>query len=519
MTKTQVFPGSRTGLSAVISDPEAGIKTQLIPGVGAVQSLPSLSSNLSLTGFDTGDAFGGATLAPGAVQLAPAGFADADSFGSLQLRLKLQLGGFASGSAFGALALAPGAVTLALSGFQEADVVGPLALSVGSVSIALAGFSGATGFGSPSLSAGTVDLVLGGIAAGGGFGALALCQTVTLSGFAGVNHFGALTVTAEPAQLALAGIAAQDRFGAAALAVGPVTLTLHGFLDPERYGVPVLQLKKKNGQGGGTKPGGVGAAQKYATRITMSEAGLIVALEAQSSVAKNVNTRMALYADNGGLPGALIAQSAVRASVVIGSNSYPLLASHAVLGGAAVWAALHSDGNFNWFLSAGPTSRFNADAFADGPSDPFGSSTLSNNKAPVFVVYLDAVTLELKATGVADGDLFGGAKLVPVLPQDIAAVGFADPDRFGMPELRPASATIALSGFAEADRFGAGELRGASALQVAGIANDNEFGSMALDREAALAGSAELTLRNRRRRERVFDNAIDGSRRLLVNRR
>jgi hypothetical protein len=177
----------------------------------------------------------------------------------------------------------------------------------------------------------------------------------------------------------------------------------------------------------------------------------------QSSVTKTVNTRMALYADAAGLPGALLAQTAVKTSIVVGSNTYALTVPRAVLSGqSSLWAALHSDGNFNWFLAAGPTSRFNADAFADGPSDPFGASTLQNNKAPVFVVFLEAITLQMTASGFANASSFGALALVPPFTQTHDAVRLCRCRRFWQPTLVP-DQRLQLAGFAKVSAFGSPE--------------------------------------------------------------
>ncbi|QDW39012.1 hypothetical protein FFI89_018785 [Bradyrhizobium sp. KBS0727] len=486
---------------------------------------------LSLAGFADSNGFGGPSLSPGAVTLSLAGFADSNAFGAPALSLNLALTGIASGDAFGSATLSPGAVTLALAGFADSNAFGTPALAGGAVTLSLSGFAAVNGFGALQLSVGTVDLSLSGVAAVNAFGVPTLTPRYTLTlaaGIANSNGFGAPRLTPAAVTLTLAGMAAVNRFGAPQLIPGPVTVALTALADLDRFGVPVLQLKKKTGQGGGTKPGGVGAAQKYATRLTLSEAGLIVALEAQSSVAKNVNTRMALYADVAGLPGALLAQSAVKTQVAIGSNSYPLLVPRAVPANTSLWAALHSDGNFNWFLSAGPNSRFNADAFADGPSDPFGASTLQNSKAPVFVVFLEAITLQLTATGFASANAFGAPTLFPPFAQTLALSGFADTDGFGTPtlvpdqalqlsgvaavngfgapQLKPVSTTLTLSGLSNASGFGAPELKVAAALVLSGFADPDGFGTLSLERAIEPSIDEALLLRSRHQRTRELAN-------------
>jgi hypothetical protein len=481
--------------------------------------------SLSLAGFAAADAFGVPELSAGAVTVTPAGFAGTSAFGAPQLSLKLQLVGLAGAAGFGAPVLQPGAITLTLRGVAAADAFGVPALSVGAATVSLAGIANVSRVGAPQLVPAAVTLSPAGFAGASGFGALSLQIKMQLSGFADGERFGAPVLSSAPVTLALSGFADADRFGAATLVPGAITVQPRGFGDADAFGVPVLQQKKRAGQGGGGNPGGVGAAQKYATRVVMSEAGLIVALEAQSSVAKALNSRMALYADAIGSPGALIAQSVDKTSVVIGSNSYALIVPRSVAAGTAVWVAFHTDGNFNWFLSAGPTSRFNADAFADGPSDPFGASTLSNNKAPVFVVYLEAVTLELRTAGLADADRLGAPRLIAAAPQTLAPIGFAGKAAFGGLELRPASATISLSGFADGEAFGSTALQQASRLSLAGFGNADRFGAPTLQRAEVPVTRPETTaangvhrirtLRNSVHRARVLSNPIGDLRRLL----
>jgi len=89
-----------------------------------------------------------------------------------------------------------------------------------------------------------------------------------------------------------------------------------------------------------------------------------------------------------------------------------------VLTGQKVWVALHSDGNFQWFLNNSPGgSKFNTDLFADGPSDPFGAISNDNKKAPVFVLYLASASATVTMGLTTDADSFyvpqiGGSKML-----------------------------------------------------------------------------------------------------------
>jgi hypothetical protein len=114
---------------------------------------------------------------------------------------------------------------------------------------------------------------------------------------------------------------------------------------------------------------------------------------------------MMIYADAGGVPGALLGQTNVLSSVVLGANDYTLVTPVSLLAGQVFWVALHSDGNFNWFLTNQKGgSRYNTDLFSDGPSDPFGAASVDNKKAPVFIVYLDAVNATVSPNIVQSDD-------------------------------------------------------------------------------------------------------------------
>lgn len=176
---------------------------------------------------------------------------------------------------------------------------------------------------------------------------------------------------------------------------------------------PAMQRVKGQGNGGGGGPGGtVTSNLKYASTIVMVDSGLITAVQTSASSAKTVNTRMVVYADSGGVPGALLATSITKTAVAVGVNTYALETPLAVLAGTTLWIALHSDGNFNWFLqnSAGG-ARYNTDLFSDGPSDPFGAASVDNKKSPLFVVFLESADVALVAPMLVNGS----APLVPAL--------------------------------------------------------------------------------------------------------
>lgn len=183
---------------------------------------------------------------------------------------------------------------------------------------------------------------------------------------------------------------------------------------------PAMQRVKGQGNGGGGGPGGtVTTDLKYASTLVMAESGLITAVQTSSSSAKTINTRMVVYADAGGVPGAQLVVSETKSTVTVGINTYALVTPLAALTGTTLWIALHSDGNFNWFLqnSAGG-ARYNTDLFSDGASDPFGVASVDNKKSPLFVVFLESADAALAAPLLTNG----AAPLAPALaagPRDL----------------------------------------------------------------------------------------------------
>jgi len=159
------------------------------------------------------------------------------------------------------------------------------------------------------------------------------------------------------------------------------------------YVPSVLREKKQSGGGGPGGGGGVPQNLKYATSMVMTQSGLIIAIGATSERAQTINTRMMIYANSGGNPAALVAQSDVHTTSVLGDNTYTLNVPYSVANGQTIWIALHSDGDWKWFLSNQPGgSRFNTDSFVDGPSDPFGPISIDNKQAPVFAILLESAT-------------------------------------------------------------------------------------------------------------------------------
>jgi hypothetical protein len=116
---------------------------------------------------------------------------------------------------------------------------------------------------------------------------------------------------------------------------------------------------------------------------------------------------MAIYADNAGVPGALLGESANQSSVIIGENDYPLLVPVSVLLGQKIWIAVLTSASISWALTSSTAgSRFNSNLFANGFSNPFGASSVDNKKAPIVAYYLTAANATLSPSLVVDSETY-----------------------------------------------------------------------------------------------------------------
>src|SRR6266403_1053703 len=196
------------------------------------------------------------------------------------------------------------------------------------------------------------------------------------------------------------------------LSSGTATILPPRYVDNDVFFSPFIANQKTTGGGGGGTGGNTIGNIKYASSLVMPEAGLITAVGATFSVSGAVGTAMAVYADNAGLPGALLGVSANQTFVVAGNNTYPLLVPVSVLLGQSVWIAVLTASNIAWVLQSSRSgARYNNNNFASGFSNPFGSSSVDNKKAPVFAVYLTAANATLSPSLFVDGDVFRGGTL------------------------------------------------------------------------------------------------------------
>jgi len=121
---------------------------------------------------------------------------------------------------------------------------------------------------------------------------------------------------------------------------------------------------------------------KGAMKFTLSEAGYVSKLSAYLGGGYTAGTQYIkgiIYADNAGSPGDLIA---VTPEESFGSSEptqwYEFIFSSLVyLPAGDYWLGLHwgGDNTMGWNLVGAGVVKYNADTYADGPTDPFGSTS------------------------------------------------------------------------------------------------------------------------------------------------
>jgi hypothetical protein len=119
-------------------------------------------------------------------------------------------------------------------------------------------------------------------------------------------------------------------------------------------------------------------------------------LDGRGRATGSQSVRGVVYADAGGVPGALLRSTA---AVTITAGRAPgwvdfAFSSPLSLAPGNYWLGTHSSASqqvarFSW--DPRPSSRrYNLDAFTDGPSDPFGSGQLDNQEMSTHVVGVPA---------------------------------------------------------------------------------------------------------------------------------
>ena len=115
-------------------------------------------------------------------------------------------------------------------------------------------------------------------------------------------------------------------------------------------------------------------------------AGHVLSCSAYLASSASGTMTMALYEDSGGLPGALIATTEEKAFSSTSSGhweEFVFASPPAIVGGVSYWVACHPSATVGSRGSDGSTQNdapsVQAQTYASGPPDPFGSASSYNN--------------------------------------------------------------------------------------------------------------------------------------------
>jgi hypothetical protein len=389
---------------------------------------PTASASYTLTASlitDT-DTFAAPTVSQSGQSLTPSLFSDTDSFYSATISTSIELTAalYADTDTFSVPTVTAGAITLTPSLVTDADsFFAPSIANIVSLEPAL--YTDTDSFFSPAVVA--TDIVLPALYSDADvFFAPIVGTVISPSLHVDTDTIFSLTVTSRytlfpeivnseaqiwvPVDSAINFVQIttyldQDLFFTPTVQGGSISINPPLYVDQDTFWSTFVARQKKNGNSPGTDPGNVIANLKYASQIVLTDSGLITSLEVQSSSAQAINTRMMVYADASGLPGALLGQTNTKSSVVLGDNDYTMIQGVSIVAGQTIWVALHSDGDFKWFLqNLRNGGRYNNDTFSDGPSNPFGASSIDHKQAPVFVILLESASTSILPSLVQDQD-------------------------------------------------------------------------------------------------------------------
>ena len=135
---------------------------------------------------------------------------------------------------------------------------------------------------------------------------------------------------------------------------------------------------------------------KYVSTYTMPQAGLILKLDLRcNSNDHNGNSRALIYDATaaGGLPGNLLAVSFDINGLTKNTITYKLKTPVSALANQNIWVGIQTDGTESWYTNVlANGSKFNTDAYADGPTNPFGVTSNDNKQLQITLYYLAATS-------------------------------------------------------------------------------------------------------------------------------
>lgn len=221
-TSTNVITRSSTGFDIVDNTTSVNDTNGQVNYFFAIRdSDPQTEPTLSPTGLASAEAFGSATVVPGAVTVTA--------------------GDTASAEAFGSTAVIPGVATVEPTGTTSAEAFGTTTLVTGVVNITVNGIASAEAFGITGVSTGgsAQTLILTGITSAEALGSAAIHQQVAATGIASTEAFGAAAVHQS---VVVPAVGSEEAFGSTAVARGTVALVPPSLSSEEAFGALQLHL-------------------------------------------------------------------------------------------------------------------------------------------------------------------------------------------------------------------------------------------------------------------------------------
>lgn len=189
------------------------------------------------TGIASAEAFGTATIVPGAVTLQPSGIVSAESFGTPKLQLHLSPSGIASLEAFGTPTMIVEGIIMP-TGIASLEAFGSAVVVPGTITLEPSGISSSEALGTPKLA---LFILPTGVSSQEAIGTAKIIVIIEPSGIASLEAFGTPLIAAEGVILPT-GIASLEAFGSAIVVPGAVVLQPSGISTGEAFGTPKLAL-------------------------------------------------------------------------------------------------------------------------------------------------------------------------------------------------------------------------------------------------------------------------------------
>lgn len=193
----------------ILNEAYATVTVNIAPG--------TTTQDISPTGIASAEAFGTATISPGAVDISPTGIASAEAFGTPLITHIVEPTGIASAEAFGSHTVVPGVVQLGVTGIASAEA-----------------------FGSHTITPGAVDISPTGIASAEAFGTTQLNLNIEATGIASAEAFGTAVITPGAVDISPTGIASAEAFGSHTISLLGVEITPTGIASAEAFGTALI---------------------------------------------------------------------------------------------------------------------------------------------------------------------------------------------------------------------------------------------------------------------------------------